>query len=218
MDQTKQKNNAAPSEVEVRCILSDLKIEQRGDESGQSGRTISGYAAKFDSWSEPIYGWFREKIAQGAFEKCDMTDAIMCFNHDINGILARTSSGTLTLAVDKVGLHFEFNAPGTTLGNDMVELVSRGDVSKCSFKFIVETDEWRYADEKNGLEYDERTIKSISKLYDVSLVTYPAYPDTEAGVRSLLEQRKKEALQQQTPSAVDTTSRDRMARMLSLKR
>lgn len=217
MDQTKQKNNA-PTEVEVRCILSDLKIEQRGDESGQSGRTISGYAAKFDSWSEPIYGWFREKIAQGAFEKCDMSDAIMCFNHDINGILARTSSGTLTLAVDRVGLHFEFNAPGTTLGNDMVELVSRGDVSKCSFKFIVETDEWRYADEKNGLEYDERTIKSISKLYDVSLVTYPAYPDTEAGVRSLLEQRKKEALQQQAPSAVDTTSRDRMARMLSLKR
>lgn len=218
MEQTKQKNNA-PSEVEVRCILSDLRIEQRGDdESGQSGRTISGYAAKFDSWSEPIYGWFREKIAQGAFEKCDMSDAIMCFNHDINGILARTSSGTLILAVDKVGLHFEFNAPGTTLGNDMVELVSRGDVSKCSFKFIVETDEWRYADEKNGLEYDERTIKSISKLYDVSLVTYPAYPDTEAGVRSLLEQRKKEALQQQTPSAVDTTSRDRMARMLSLKR
>ena len=217
MDQTKQKNNA-PSEVEVRCILSDLRIEQRGDDSGQSGRTISGYAAKFDSWSEPIYGWFREKIAQGAFEKCDMSDAIMCFNHDINGILARTSSGTLTLAVDKVGLHFEFNAPATTLGNDMVELVSRGDVSKCSFKFIVETDEWRYADEKNGLEYDERTIKSISKLYDVSLVTYPAYPDTEAGVRSLLEQRKKEALQQQAPSSVDTTSRDRMARMLSLKR
>jgi hypothetical protein len=147
-----------------------------------------------------------------------MSDAIMCFNHDINGILARTGSGTLTLAVDKVGLHFEFNSPATTLGNDMVELVSRGDISKCSFKFIVETDEWRYADEKNGLEYDERTIKSISKLYDVSLVTYPAYPDTEAGVRSLLEQRKKEALQQQAPSSVDTTSRDRMARMLSLKR
>lgn len=217
MDHTKQKNNA-PTGVEVRCILSDLKIEQRGDDSGQSGRTISGYAAKFDSWSEPIYGWFREKIAQGAFEKCDMSDAIMCFNHDINGILARTGSGTLTLAVDKVGLHFEFNAPATTLGNDMVELVSRGDISKCSFKFIVETDEWRYADEKNGLEYDERTIKSISKLYDVSLVTYPAYPDTEAGVRSLLEQRKKEALEQQAPSSVDTTSRDRMARMLSLKR
>ena len=92
MDQTKQKNNA-PTGVEVRCILSDLRIEQRGDDSGQSGRTISGYAAKFDSWSEPIYGWFREKIAQGAFEKCDMSDAIMCFNHDINGILARTGSG-----------------------------------------------------------------------------------------------------------------------------
>jgi phage head maturation protease len=96
----------------------------------------------------------------------------------------------------------------------MLELVKRGDISKCSFKFVVETDEWRYADDNNKLEYDERTVKAIARLYDVSLVTYPAYKDTEASVREHLEQRKREAL---APAKVDTSSRDRVATALSLK-
>ena len=184
-----QKNNI---EIEVRSIVSDLAIRQQED--GKPSRVITGYASKFETWSEPIYGWFVEKIARGAFEKTDMSDVIMVFNHDISGVLARTTSGTLKLTVDEVGLRFEFDSPETTLGNDMLELVRRGDISKCSFKFVVETDEWRYADDKNKLEYDERTVKSIAKLYDVSLVTYPAYKDTEASVREQLEQRKREAL------------------------
>ena len=199
-------------EIEVRSIVSDLQIRQKED--GKKGRVITGYASKFETWSEPIYGWFKEQIARGAFDKTDMSDVIMVFNHDISGVLARTTSGTLTLSVDETGLRFEFESPETTLGNDMLELVGRGDISKCSFKFVVEADEWRYADEKNKLEYDERTVKSISKLYDVSLVTYPAYKDTEASVREHLEQRKREAL---APAKVDTSSRDRVATVLSLK-
>ena len=207
-----EKNPKNNIEIEVRSIVSDLQIRQQED--GSKGRTITGYAAKFDTWSEPIYGWFVEKIARGAFEKTDMSDVIMVFNHDISGVLARTTSGTLKLSVDETGLRFEFEAPETTLGNDMLELVRRGDISKCSFKFVVETDEWRYADDNNKLEYDERTVKAIARLYDVSLVTYPAYKDTEASVREHLEQRKREAL---APAKVDTSSRDRVATVLSLK-
>lgn len=207
-----EKNPKNNIEIEVRSIVSDLQIRQQED--GSKGRTITGYAAKFDTWSEPIYGWFVEKIARGAFEKTDMSDVIMVFNHDISGVLARTTSGTLKLSVDETGLRFEFEAPDTTLGNDMLELVKRGDISKCSFKFVVETDEWRYADDNNKLEYDERTVKAIARLYDVSLVTYPAYKDTEASVREHLEQRKREAL---APAKVDTSSRDRVATVLSLK-
>ena len=207
-----EKNPKNNIEIEVRSIVSDLQIRQQED--GSKGRTITGYAAKFDTWSEPIYGWFVEKIARGAFEKTDMSDVIMVFNHDISGVLARTTSGTLKLSVDETGLRFEFEAPDTTLGNDMLELVRRGDISKCSFKFVVETDEWRYADDNNKLEYDERTVKAIARLYDVSLVTYPAYKDTEASVREHLEQRKREAL---APAKVDTSSRDRVTTVLSLK-
>ena len=206
------KNPQQNNEIEVRSIVSGLQIRQ--SEDGKPSRTIIGYASKFDTWSEPIYGWFVEKIARGAFEKTDMSDVIMVFNHDISGVLARTTSGTLKLSVDEVGLRFEFDAPETTLGSDMLELARRGDISKCSFKFVVESDEWVYADDKNKMELDERTVKSIAKLYDVSLVTYPAYKDTEASVREHLEQRKREAL---TPAKVDTSSRDREVAVLSLR-
>ena len=179
------------SEIEVRCLVSDLRIESR--EEAAASRTIVGYAAKFECWSDPIMGWFREKIARGAFDACDLSDVIMCFNHRDDAILGRTTSGTLQLTVDEVGLRFSFDAPNTTLGNDMLELVCRGDVSKCSFRFGVEQDEWRYADEQNGLDADERTILKFSRVVDVALVVFPAYPDTEASVRHL-EERKAEYL------------------------
>jgi HK97 family phage prohead protease len=185
-------------ERELRCQLSDVRIEQRDGDGDGGGRTVTGYAAKFDKWSEPICGWFTEQIRAGAFDGCDTSDAIMCFNHNVDGILARTSSQTLTLTVDEVGLRFSFEAPNTTLGNDMVELLRRGDIDKCSFSFVVGQDEWVYADEKNGLKHDQRTILKISKLYDVALVVYPAYPDTEASVRHL-EERKSEFLRSREP-------------------
>lgn len=147
---TKLQNNP----IEVRCQVSELR-------ANTESRTIVGYAAKFEKWSEPIMGWFREKIDRDAFSECDVTDVIMCFNHNVDSILARTTSGTLTLSTDDEGLRFEFEAPATSLGNDMVELVRRGDISKCSFKFTVEEDEWLYASKENGLEYDERTIRRI---------------------------------------------------------
>lgn len=80
------------NEIEVRCLSTDLRIEQRDAEP--ASRMITGYAAKFDTWSEPIFGWFREKIARGAFDDCDLQDVIMCFNHRDDAILGRTTSGT----------------------------------------------------------------------------------------------------------------------------
>lgn len=208
------------SEIEVRCLATDLRIEQRDAET--ASRTITGYAAKFDVWSEPIMGWFREKIAPGAFDVCDLQDVIMCFNHRDDAILGRTTSGTLRLAIDEVGLRFSFEAPNTTLGNDMLELVRRGDISKCSFRFGVAEDAWVYADEQNSLEVDERTILKFSRVVDVSLVVFPAYPDTEASVRRL-EERKAEWLKTHEAQPVTATihgqslSRKRLVETLKLK-
>lgn len=211
-----------PQEIEVRCLVSDLHIEQR--EAGTVSRTIAGYAAKFESWSEPIMGWFKEKIARSAFEGCDLSDVIMCFNHNVDDILARTISGTLQLSVDDIGLRFSFETPNTTRGNDMLELVRRGDINKCSFRFVVESDEWIYADDKNGLQYDERTILKFALLKDVALVVFPAYKDTEASVRHL-EERKAEFIQTNQPeqketnrSITESQSRGRLAKALQLKR
>lgn len=211
-------------EIEVRCQISDIRIEQRSDDA--EGRTISGYAAKFDTWSQPIMGWFREQIRKGAFDECDMSDAIMCFNHNIDDILARTSSQTLTLSVDEVGLRFSFDAPNTTRGNDVVEWIRRGDVNKCSFRFVVEKDEWLYADEGNSNEFDERTILKISRLYDCALVVYPAYKDTEASIRQL-EERKAAFLESQkkddeenmgnSKGVIASQSRDRLVDVLAVE-
>ena len=196
-------------EVEKRCFISDMKIEQRDGES--ASRTISGYAAKFDSWSSRIGGWFREIIARGAFDNCDLSDVIMCFNHNTDNILARSSSETLTITADEVGLKFSFDAPQTTQGNDMLELVSRGDISKCSFAFTTESDSWNYESNKEGLA--ERTITKFKKIYDCALVVHPAYEDTEVGVRNL-EQRKLEYLNSQDNGS---SSRDRLCQTLKLK-
>ncbi len=165
---------------------------------------------------------FKEKIDRDAFEGCDVSDVIMCFNHNPDTILARTSSDTLTLSADKVGLRFSFTAPNTTLGNDMLELVGRGDVSQCSFRFCVESDEWVYADKENGLKYDERTIMKFSVLKDVSLVVHPAYKDTEASVRHLEERKAQHFKPKEEPNPetepVDTTHRDRTVQFINLKK
>lgn len=209
------------NEIEIRSLVGDLHIESR--EEGIVSRTIVGYAAKFESWSDPIMGWFREKIARGAFDGCDLSDVIMCFNHNTDSILARTTSGTLRLEVDDVGLRFAFEAPNTTSGSDMLELVRRGDVSKCSFRFGVEQDEWQYADEQNGLAMDERMILRFSRVVDVSLVVFPAYPETEASVR-YLEERKAEYLREHAPqperndrAVAESWARKRLTDTLKLK-
>lgn len=211
--ETNKKTSA--EEIEVRCFLSDLRVEQRDGES--DSRTIVGYGATFETWSEPICGWFREKIARDAFAECDMSDVIACFNHNPDNLLARTTSGTLELTVDDKGLRFSFEAPRTTLGNDMLEQVRRGDISKCSFRFVVGEDSWVYADDKNGLECDERTLLKIRRLFDVALVVYPAYKDTEVSVR-LLEERKAEHLRrEEVPTAASSSSRQREVEFYQLK-
>ena len=135
-------------------------------------------------------------------------------------LLARFSSGTLKLEVDEVGLRFEFAVPNTTLGNDVYELVKRGDVSQCSFEFKVESEAWKYAE--SGDELDERTITAISELWDVSLVTYPAYEGTSVDARSVnfdaLAKRKEEYLSKKDNSKImaDSESRARICQVLGL--
>lgn len=170
---------------ERRCILADVKLESRSD--GEESRTISGHAITFDTWSKPLgYGSYKfiERIDRRALDECDMSDVIDTFNHNIDDILARTSSGTLKLSVDEVGLKFSFDAPHTSRGNDLVELVKRGDINKCSFIMEVTGESWVYADAENGKPYHERTVTKISRLFDISQVVHPAYQDTEVSVRS----------------------------------
>lgn len=210
MSQKQQEN-----QKEVRAFLSDLKIEKR-DNSDEQSRTIAGYALKFDKWSEPIHSWFKEKISRDALDGCDMDDVIMCFNHDSSKLLARTQSGTLELKADDVGLSFKFEAPNTELGNEMIELVSRGDIRGCSFVFYIESDSWTYADDDNGLKLDERTVEKISKIRDVSLVVFPAYEDTDVSIRSL-EKKRDDYFKSKAPKGMTPESRSRQLTFLRIQ-
>ena len=145
---------------------------------------ITGYAARFNVWSEEMWG-FKERIHSGAFAKTIKEgDVRLLFNHDPNFILARTSNGTMTLEEDKKGLLYTATLPDTTYAKDLKESIKRGDISQNSFGFRVIKDKWKISDDKNKL--DERTLMEV-KLFDVSPVTFPAYPQTTVKVRSILK-------------------------------
>ena len=99
----------------------------------------------------------------------------------------RTSSGTLKLNVTGNAMEYEFEAPNTTLGNDLLEMVRRGDVYQSSFAFTVDKEKW---EESTGNK-PKRIIRSIKKVYDVSPVTYPANPDTMVAKRNYDEKLNK---------------------------
>jgi HK97 family phage prohead protease len=160
-----------PKDREYRYIDSpDLRVEKR-EESG--GHIVRGTAVKFNQLSRTI-GWFREKFAPGAFDDCMDQDVVALFNHNINAILARTISKTLKIWQDDVGLHYEFEAPDNTAGRDLVVSLERKDVQHSSFGFTIQDEKWE-EDEEAG---EIRTVLKVKRLYDVSPVVFPAYPQS----------------------------------------
>lgn len=167
-----------------REIRGGIPAEIRAAEDG--GIKVAGYAAVFNQETD-IGGYFREMIAPGAFrEAIGRDDVVFLINHE--GLpLARTRSGTLTLREDDHGLYIE-----TTLDAEDPDVKSiagkmkRGDLDKMSFAFWPEEQSW---DEVDG-DVPLRTVKK-ARLYDVSIVTTPAYDGTEIGLRSLEKHRSQ---------------------------
>ena len=155
----------------------DAQIELRELPDG-TGMTFTGYAAVFNSASEPLP--FIERIAPGAFNRSlkARNDIKLLVNHDTGRVLASSRSGTLRLTEDSKGLRVEADLPDTSDGRDMAVLLKRGDLSAMSFGFSVPSngDTW-------SSDGSERTLKSI-RLHEVSVVAYPAYKASEASVRS----------------------------------
>lgn len=204
-------------------------LEMRAKDSGIY--EVRGHAAVFGLLSENL-GGFRERIEPGAFEEVlkSRPDVRALFNHDPNLVLARTTNGTLSLREDETGLVYEAEIAPTSYGNDLRVLLERGDVTQSSFAFRIAAggDEWHEDEETGGLI---RTITNFSALYDVSPVTYPAYPDTDVaprtsqteGERSVsadAQEQDKEMAPSDTERAEDTTAwrtraRERQLRLLS---
>jgi HK97 family phage prohead protease len=155
-------------------IRAGQPAEMRAD--GAAPR-VAGYAAVFNEIAD-IGGMFRERIAPGAFRNAiGRDDVVFLVNHD--GLpLARTRSGTLKLTEDDRGLLVESDLDGEDPDvRAILPKMRRGDLDKMSFAFRATVEEW---DESGDMPL--RTIKEV-RLYDVSIVTEPAYSGTEIGLR-----------------------------------
>jgi len=145
---------------------------------------VSGHASVFET-PTTICEWdgieYKEIIARGAFDNCDMKDCCLKYNHsDHVPILARVRGGSLKLSVDEIGLFFEANMFNTSTSRDVFSLIKQGGLDKCSFAFTIAEDDY-------DASTHTRTILKIGKLFDVSIVDIPAYDDTDVSARNYFE-------------------------------
>jgi uncharacterized protein len=178
-------------------------FELRAVEFRQKDETtfaFRGHAAVFDSLSENL-GGFREQIKRGAFKDVIEDDVRLLVNHDSNLLLARTKSGTLTLEEKPEGLFVEADIDvRQSYANDLKIAMERGDMNQMSFAFGSGVEDDWDEDEDGRLI---RTIKRFKSLFDVSAVTYPAYPATDAGFRAVSRLARGEEVTDEEWAAVD---------------
>jgi HK97 family phage prohead protease len=159
-------------EPEVRTNSVDFEVRAEGD-----GMTFTGYASVFNSPSEDL-GGFIEYVAPGAFKRSlqSRNEVKLLWNHDSGEPLASLRGGTMTLVEDNRGLKVTAQLPNTTRGRDIAELLRTKVIDTMSFGFNVIKDSWS-SDGKT------RTLESV-RLFEVSVVSFAAYPATTAQVRS----------------------------------
>ena len=183
---------------EIRLLANNLELREVGDEKEVH---LQGYALTFDTISEDL--GFRETIRKGALDGTDISNVVLNFNHDMNKPLARnsksTGKGSLTLKVDEKGLFFDAIPTDTSYSRDLLENMKEGLIGKCSFAFSLdyndsEAQTWDWDDGTRG--YDFRTINKINRLYDVSIVTNPAYESTSCTSYTRAKEVANEELRQ----------------------
>lgn len=167
--------------LEITPEITDLQVRAAGD--GPEHFTIRGHAAVFNRLSENL-GGFRERIAPGAFTRVldSAPDVRLLIDHDPSTVLARTTNGTLELREDPQGLHI-----WARIRSDLPEApglrarLETGLIDQMSFAFSVDKDnDVRSGEDDDGVPIYE--VREASALYDVSPVTYGAYPQTDVSL------------------------------------
>lgn len=174
-------------EKEIR-LLGGSELRAGGD-----SRKIEGRSIVFNSLSQDFGGW-KEEISPDAIsdEIINASDILFLLNHsDSRGILGRKrkGSGSLSTEIREDGVYFSFEAPQTSLGDELLEYLRRGDITQCSFAFTVDDDDWKEQEDGTYI----RTIKKFHKIYDMSAVYTPAYTDTEVKCARFAEIKAQEA-------------------------
>lgn len=171
---------------ERRIDAAGLQVRSAAEDVGDDAPktiTLTGHAAVFDDpttlWSTP-YDKVIETIKPGAFARAinEGQDVRALVDHNSSLLLGRTRSKTLRIWEDDRGLAFELRLPETQVARDLAENIRLGNVSQCSFAFApVEGGETSTTEERDGLVITTIELTDVD-LFDVSIVTYPAYPST----------------------------------------
>ena len=157
-----------------------------------NGRQISGYSVVFGVQSEILYDtvnnrMFKEIIDPKAItpELLKRSDVKAVLEHSAERLLARykNGTGTLSLRIDTRGLFYYFEAPHTADGDYALEMIKRGDITGSSFKFTATPKDCTWTKQENGIWV--RRVNKISGLYDVSIVSDPAYSETSVSVEGM---------------------------------
>ena len=162
---------------EQRSFCGGLELRAEGD--GESGRTTKGYACLFDNVTS-IGGYWQERFAKGAFSKSlGERDVVALHSHDDGRPMGRMSRDTLRVTEDDKGLGFENDLPDTQDGRDLATSIDRGDIEGMSFRFRALKEEWD--------ETQDPPMRMVieAELFEITYTAFPAYPDTEVGMRSL---------------------------------
>lgn len=178
---------------EIRTFGEDYAPRLREVGEGQESRTIEGYAIVFgresillnDFWDNYKEIIEREAVTQ---ELLDNSDIKMTLWHNREKLLARRNkgNGTLEVGIDDKGVWYRFDAPNTPDGNTALELVRRGDLAGSSFIYTTnEADSVRYDKLEDGTVV--RHVLSISRIYDMTIASDPAYEDTTVNAREVEE-------------------------------
>lgn len=174
-DEMEIENDSARAQMTLRRAYGEGVETRTMEVRAADNMTITGYASVFGDTYD--LGYFQERVAPGAFDGRTSDDVRLLINH--TGVpLARTTNGTLTLAIDERGLSYTAQLADTQEGRDLYTLIQRGDITQSSFAFTIDRDEW--SDDRKV-----RTITRVSQLYDVSPVTYPASPTTTVQARAM---------------------------------
>jgi len=148
----------------------------------EEGMFVEGYAAVFDH-STVMFEYdgveYKEVICRGAFDKAQMSDVVMNFDHQGKPV-ARTKNSTLNLTIDDIGLKIKADLSGTQEARTLYEEIKAGYIDKMSFAFTV-------ADESYDKATHTRSINGIKRLYDVAAVSIPVYDSTSIQARSFFE-------------------------------
>ena len=180
---------------EVRMVTPQFKVvkEKRMVEDTETELTmIDGVGVVLESWTD--MGWYREMIRSTAFDNCEMSDVVSCFNHDPSQILSRTTGlpDDLTISITDNQVRYRF-AIKNDCAEDTAENISLGFIKGSSFMFCCTRHTWSMgADGK-----EERIIEEIETIYELGPVTFPAYNTTTVAARS------KQAAQEQKPIKKD---------------